>query len=214
MNKCAIPIFSFCIIGAIVCLFVHFCVIRNIILLVIASIFFLGAAFTFYFFRDPERKILATDDQIVAPADGKIIAIDEYKENGQLFTKISIFLSIVDVHINRAPVAGKIDKLEYHPGKFYVALKEAASTENEQNIITLGSKHGTVIVKQIAGIIARRIVFWKNKGDTVGLGEKIGMIAFGSRTELILPGPIKLHIKINDKVHAGLTIIGEWHEKN
>lgn len=206
MNRHAVPIVSICAAIGIICLFLHAGK--------IAVILFLLAGFTMFFFRDPERKIMASKNQFVAPADGKIIAIDAIDDGKQKSTKICIFLSLFDVHINRAPVDGSIEKVEYYPGKFHAAYKDEASNNNEQNIITMSSNHGNITVSQIAGILARRIFFWKQLGDQVNTGDKIGMIAFGSRTELIIPGNIKLYIKIHDKVHAGSTVLGEWDEKN
>jgi phosphatidylserine decarboxylase len=174
----------------------------------------ISVIFTIYFFRDPRREIKAGGNQIVAPADGKVINIEEIIENGQPFKKINIFLSIFDVHINRSPVYGKIKEIIYKKGNFMPAFKRGADEKNEQNIIIIENERGKIVVKQVAGIIARRILFWKKPNDDVKIGEKIGMIMFGSQTELKIPDKVKLFIKVNDKVKAGISIIGEWDEEN
>src|SRR5262245_46719921 len=146
--------------------------------------FYALALFCLYFFRDPERVVPA-GDVAVSPADGKVIAI---KPEGPSTTRVTIFLNVFDVHVNRSPIAGRIDKVEYKTGKFLVASKEACSTDNEQNIVTVTGNGVTVVFKQIAGLIARRIVFTKRVGDKVATGERIGLIKFGSRMDILF-GP-------------------------
>lgn len=177
---------------------------------ILSFLFLLIGLFIIYFFRDPKREISAKANQILAPADGRIVEIKEFFLNSKKYTKIGIFLSLFDVHINRSPLNAIIEKIEYKKGQFRFAFDKKAEELNEQNVIYLKAADKDVILKQIAGIIARRIVFWKKEGESVKAGEKIGMIKFGSRTELILPGDLKLYIKIKDKVKAGLTVIGEW----
>ncbi|HVV46814.1 MAG TPA: phosphatidylserine decarboxylase, partial [Bryobacteraceae bacterium] len=164
---------------------------------------FLLAAFCAWFFRDPERPI-PVGSVAVSPADGKVVAV--VKENGR--TRISIFLNIFDVHVNRSPVSGVITEYVYQKGKFLVASQEAASSENEQTIITIRSQDGTLVVfKQIAGLIARRIIFSKKPGDTVQTGERIGLIKFGSRVDVILGPEWAIEVSPGVRVSAGSSIL-------
>jgi phosphatidylserine decarboxylase len=163
---------------------------------------FVLAAFCLYFFRDPDRRI-PSGPVAVAPADGKIVAI---KDAGPL-TRISIFLNIFDVHVNRAPVAGTITEVRYQKGRFLVASKEDASRQNEQNTVTLQNESTRVVFKQIAGLIARRIVFYKKPGDTVAAGERVGLIKFGSRTDILLGPEWGIEVRPGDRVKAGSTIL-------
>lgn len=177
---------------------------------ILSFIFFILIIFILYFFRDPKREIIIKENQVLAPADGRVVEIKEFSLGTDKFTKVSIFLSIFDVHINRAPVSGLIKKREYKKGQFNFAFRKNASELNESNIVFIQSGEKEIILKQIAGMIARRIIFWKKEGEVVKAGEKIGMIKFGSRVELIIPGDLKLYIKNKDKVKAGTTIIAEW----
>ncbi|HEU5021608.1 MAG TPA: phosphatidylserine decarboxylase [Bryobacteraceae bacterium] len=164
---------------------------------------FLLAAFCAWFFRDPERPI-PVGSVAVSPADGKVVAV--VKENGR--TRISIFLNIFDVHVNRSPVSGVITEYVYQKGKFLVASQEAASSENEQTIITIRSQDGTLVVfKQIAGLIARRIIFSKKPGDIVQTGERIGLIKFGSRVDVILGPEWAIEVSPGMRVSAGSSIL-------
>ena len=164
---------------------------------------FLLAAFCAWFFRDPERPI-PVGSVAVSPADGKVVAV--VKENGR--TRISIFLNIFDVHVNRSPVSGVITEYVYQKGKFLVASQEAASSENEQTIITIRSQDGTLVVfKQIAGLIARRIIFSKKPGDIVQTGERIGLIKFGSRVDVILGPEWAIEVSPGARVSAGSSIL-------
>jgi phosphatidylserine decarboxylase len=165
---------------------------------------FILALFCLYFFRDPER-VTPAGPYAVSPADGKVVAIKQ--ENGG--TRISIFLNVFDVHVNRSPIAGRITKVEYHKGKFLVASKEQASTENEMNTITVEGGGSKVIFKQIAGLIARRIVCWKRTGDNVGLGERIGLIKFGSRVDIWLGPEWTIAIREGERVQAASTILAK-----
>jgi phosphatidylserine decarboxylase len=169
-----------------------------------------------YFFRDPERPIPFDPQIIVSPADGKVIDIESTNENNflnQQCSKISIFMSIFSVHVNRAPISGVIEYYQHNPGKFISAFKEKASLDNEQVLVGINSKSEgkpeyRILVKLIAGLIARRIVLWKKMGDRVNKGERISIIKFGSRVEIYLPSEVKLKIKKGDWVKAGETIIG------
>ena len=162
-------------------------------------------AFVAYFFRDPERTPPAGDDLILSPADGRVVVIEPLNENETL---LSIFLSVFDVHVNRAPIAGTVVGVEYREGRFMVANDKRASVENEQNVVTIENSHVRVIFKQIAGLIARRIVFWKQLGSSVAGGEKVGLIKFGSRVDVIMPRSVTVSVKVGDHVEGGLTIIG------
>ena len=171
----------------------------------LGSIFLAVALFIAYFFRDPERLIPADQDAIVSPADGKIVGITTDADNT---TRVSIFLSVFNVHINRSPVPGEVESVRYLPGKFKVAFDDAASTENEQNVLVIRSGSDKIKFSQIAGILARRIVCWKKPGDSVAKGERVGLIKFGSRVDIFLPENVALSIKLGDKVQGGASVIG------
>jgi len=168
--------------------------------------------FVFYFFRDPQRTIPDADSVLVSPADGKIVAIKQLTSHQYLnssATQISIFLSPLDVHINRIPKAATVEFVNYKKGSFWAAYKDQASEENEQTEIGLITDNGTkIVVKQIAGWMARRIVCRLEKGNRVSTGEKFGMIKFGSRTDLIVPADTELEVKLGQHVKGGSTIIG------
>lgn len=174
------------------------------------SIFFgLLAAFMAFFFRDPRRQPPADSSVVVAPADGLVTRVQPIQEdNPGSATLISIFLSPLDVHINRAPIAGKITDVSYTGGKFLMATDERASLVNEQNALTIEGDKITVVCKQIAGILARRIVCWKHAGERVELGERFGMIKFSSRTDIVLPESVEVLVKKGNRVRGGTTIIG------
>ena len=170
----------------------------------VAAILFLVALFMAFFFRDPKREPPSDPDVVVSPADGKVTRVDA-AESG---TVVSIFLSPLDVHINRSPIPGKIVNVLYSPGKFLMATNEKASLVNEQNALTIQGEKITVVCKQIAGILARRIVCWKSEGDKLGLGERFGMIKFSSRTDVLLPANVRVTVKEGDRVRGGTTVIG------
>lgn len=179
----------------------------------LSVIVFLFALFTAYFFRDPERTVPYDDTALLSPADGTIIDIREVEEPLYLKDKVkrvSIFMSPFNVHINRTPITGVIDFVHYHPGKFLSAFKEKASLDNESILVGFKAQMDSrkIAVKLIAGLIARRIVFNKKKGDTLRQGERIGMIRFGSRAELFCPLTTEIRVKNGDKVSGGLTVIG------
>ncbi len=175
----------------------------------VALVFGLLAAFMAYFFRDPNRATPADQDAVVSPADGRVTrvkAIDDQATDSA--TLVSIFLSPFDVHINRAPIAGKVTNVSYTRGKFLMATDENSSLVNEQNAITIEGKGATIVCKQIAGILARRIVCWKQAGERVELGERFGLIKFSSRTDLVLPANVDVLVKEGARVKGGLTVIG------
>jgi len=163
-----------------------------------------------FFFRNPERTPPSDRDVVVAPADGRVTRIKPVTTDDlNSETLVSIFLSPLDVHINRSPIAGTISAMSYKPGRFLMATNEKASQENEQNVLTLEGEQITVVCKQIAGILARRVVCWKKKGDNLALGERFGMIKFSSRTDLVLPPNVKVVVSEGDRVQGGTTVIGK-----
>lgn len=170
---------------------------------------FIGLAlFMAFFFRDPKRTIPTDADIIVSAADGKVTRIED-RESGKF---VSVFLSPVDVHINRAPIAGRIVKVELLHGKKAPATSNEASEINERNAITIEGEKMTVICTQIVGILARRIVCWSKTGDNLERGEKYGLIKFGSRTDLLMPKSVEVFVKVGDRVVGGETIIGKLLE--
>jgi phosphatidylserine decarboxylase len=168
------------------------------------------AAFIFYFFRDPERIIPPDPGAIVSPADGRVVVVTDEENAGRPGKRISIFLAIWNVHVNRSPAAGTISKMNYCPGKFSAAMRESASADNEQNVITLATESGEITFKQIAGLIARRVVCWKKTGDRVARGERIGLVRFGSRADLWLPRDSELLVKVGDHVAGGSSVVAYW----
>ena len=162
------------------------------------------ALFMAFFFRDPKRVPPSDPDVVVSPADGRVTRIESQPQG----SVISIFLSPLDVHINRSPIPGRIVDVRYSPGKFLIATNEKASLVNEQNALTIQGERITVVCKQIAGILARRIVCWKAKGDSLGLGERFGMIKFSSRTDVLLPGNVRVMVAEGQRVRGGITVIG------
>ncbi len=168
---------------------------------------FILGLFCLWFFRDPERKI-PTGPVAVSPADGKIVWIKQMGDQ----QRVSVFLNIFDVHVNRSPIAGKITNIEYKRGKFLVASVEAASTENEMNVITVESKGVKVVFSQIAGLIARRIVCYKTIGDVVSAGDRVGYIKFGSRVDLWFGPEWTVEVKEGQRVSAGSSIIARRKE--
>jgi phosphatidylserine decarboxylase len=160
------------------------------------------ALFCLYFFRDPDREI-PTGPVAVSPADGKVVAV---KPEGGL-NRLSIFLNVFDVHVNRTPIGGLIDKVQYQHGKFLVASREECSRDNEQNVVTVTGDGSTVIFKQIAGLIARRIVFDKKPGDRVAMGERIGLIKFGSRCDVLFGPEWEITVRPGQRVSAGSSVI-------
>jgi len=163
---------------------------------------FVLAGFFLWFFRDPEREV-PTGAEAVSPADGTVVAV---KAEADGVTRVSIFLSPLDVHVNRSPVGGRVVAFHYRPGRFLVASREEASAENEQNVITVETPDGSrVTFKQIAGLVARRVVFNKKVGDAVAIGERIGLMKFGSRMDVLLGPEWTLLVNSGDKVQAAAT---------
>jgi phosphatidylserine decarboxylase len=174
----------------------------------VAAFLFVVALFMAFFFRDPKRVPPSDPDVVVSPADGRVTRIGPASTGADAPNVISIFLSPLDVHINRSPIPGKIVDMIYSPGKFLMATNEKASLVNEQNALTIQGEKITVVCKQIAGILARRVVCWKGKGDNLGLGERFGMIKFSSRTDVLLPANVKITVKEGQRVRGGTTVIG------
>jgi phosphatidylserine decarboxylase len=172
---------------------------------------FLGL-FVFSFFRNPDRAIPAEPGLIVAPADGRVVVVKEESDRGRVGKRVSIFLAIWNVHVNRAPAAGKITRLDYKPGKFLAAWDENASFQNEQNVFTQATEHGEIVYKQIAGWVARRVVAWKKVGDEVARGERIGLVRFGSRVDLWLPAEAEIVVKVGENVKGGSSVLARMPE--
>jgi phosphatidylserine decarboxylase len=178
----------------------------------LSILLWLSAAFIMFFFRDPERDVPTGLGLLVSPADGMVIGIDEVEEPDfiQARTKrVSIFLSPFNVHVNRVPYDGEVQYFRYQKGRFFVASEPAASTENEQSIIGLQTPDGKIVFKQIAGILARRIICQIREGHRVRRGERFGIIKFGSRMEVFMPLNTEIKVHLREKVRAGESIIGE-----
>jgi phosphatidylserine decarboxylase len=165
------------------------------------------AAFFLWFFRDPERQIPTVAGAVVSPGDGKVTDVSLVSADGIPLNRISIFLSVFDVHVNRAPIAGVIRDVRYQRGKFLNAMSSHSAEENEQNIITLEGDGRTVIFKQIAGLIARRIVFNFKVGDHVACGERVGLIKFGSRVDVLFERDAAIQVKPGDRVKGGASVL-------
>jgi phosphatidylserine decarboxylase len=167
--------------------------------------FYILAIFCLWFFRDPNR-VIAEGPVAVSPADGKVVSITKDADGR---TRLGIFLNVFDVHVNRTPIAGKITRRTYKPGKFLVASNDAAGTENEQNTFVVEGEGTTIEFSQIAGLIARRIVWYKDTGDTVERGERVGLIKFGSRVDVLFNADWKLSVTLGDRVSAGSSVIAK-----
>jgi phosphatidylserine decarboxylase len=161
-------------------------------------------AFVAFFFRNPPRKISEDPRVIVSPADGKVVRLEKVGN----VTQMSIFLSLFNVHVNRSPIAGRIEAVDYRPGKFLAAYHAAASRENERNIVMVSDGRINIVFTQIAGVVARRIVFWRKVGDQVAKGELVGLIRFGSRVDVLFPAGTEATVKVGDRVKGGSTQIG------
>jgi len=174
-----------------------------------AGTFFLVLALlVLNFFRDPDRRVPSDTQAVVSPADGRVVQIAEESFEGRPMRRVSIFMSPLDVHVNRSPVAGTIRSVTYKKGTFGIASKELASVQNEQNVFTISGEQGFVVVKQIAGAVARRIVFWKRPGDVLGRGERVGLIKFGSRVDVLVDESVDLRVRLGDRIRAGSSILG------
>jgi phosphatidylserine decarboxylase len=175
----------------------------------LSAVFFILSAFVAYFFRNPERSIPDDPDVIVSPADGKVIRLDRQGDQWNL----SIFLSIFDVHVNRAPIEGTIVKKDYRPGKFRLAFDERASVENEKVTLTIEGER-KLTFSLIAGIIARRIRVWKNEGAQVRKGDRIGLIRFGSRVDVAFPPECDVVVNKGDRVYGGSSVLARWKKES
>jgi phosphatidylserine decarboxylase len=175
--------------------------------MVVAVILVFLACFVFYFFRDPERTIPSEPGTLVSPADGRSVVVTEEEYAGRPGKRISVFLAIWNVHVNRSPEAGTITVMDYRPGKFLAAMRARASFENEQNVISLSTAAGEIVFKQIAGLIARRVVCWKKPGDIVQRGERIGLVRFGSRVDMWVPSGTEILVKVGDNVKGGSSVL-------
>lgn len=176
-----------------------------------AAVFGALGIFLVSFFRDPERSGTAGEETILSPADGTVLSIAASPESPPgAARRISIFMSVFNCHVNRAPVSGVLADYVYSPGKKLAAYDQKSSTENEQNRITLESPRSPVVFKQIAGLLARRIVFYPRAGDRLARGQRIGIILFGSRVDLFAPDGVELLVKPGDKVKAGQTELARW----
>jgi phosphatidylserine decarboxylase len=181
-----------------------------------AIVFFIIVAFMLNFFRDPHRTGSQRHVDVLSPADGTVVQMKDIPD-GEIWPgltrQVSIFMSVFDVHVNRAPMTGRIVHYRYNPGKKLAAFAEKSSIENEQNLIVVTDDRGaTVAFKQIAGLLARRIVFDKKEGDTIVRGERVGMIKFGSRVDMFFPAGAVIKVNMRDKVRVGLTIVAEIGE--
>ncbi len=165
------------------------------------------AGFFLWFFRDPERAIPSDPGLVVSPADGKVTDVSPTQLNGRPCTRISIFLNVFDVHVNRTPIAGVVREVVYQKGKFGNAMDAVSAEANEQNIVTVEGEGMVLVFKQIAGLLARRIVFNHKPGDTLARGQRVGLIKFASRTDIIFPSPNQLSVKLGDRVKGGSTIL-------
>jgi phosphatidylserine decarboxylase len=163
--------------------------------------------FFLWFFRDPNRVIPGEAGALVSPADGKITDVSPLILNGSQRLRISIFLNVFDVHVNRSPVSGVIRSVQYHKGKFVSAMNAASAELNEQNVVTVEGEGQVVVFKQIAGLLARRIVFDKKVGDRVERGERVGLIKFGSRVDVLLDASATLEVKVGDRVRGGSSVL-------
>ncbi len=181
----------------------------------VAAPLLLLAAFMAYFFRDPERVSPEDESLIVSPADGRVTRVEKLSPGeAQSPTVVSIFLSPFDVHVNRSPVAGRVLDVAYTKGRFMIATKDEASLVNEQNALTIEGERVTVVCKQIAGVLARRIVCWKKPGDVLQRGERFGLIKFSSRTDLVLPPQVTVSVSVGERVRGGVSVIGRINDGN
>lgn len=170
-------------------------------------------AFFLWFFRDPERTIPNVAGAVVSPADGRVTDISRSLADGQERKRISIFLNVFDVHVNRSPIAGVVRNVRYQRGKFHNAMGAISAEQNEQNVVTVDGEVGAVTFKQIAGLLARRIVFTKKVGDPVKRGERVGLIKFGSRVDVLLDSSAEVRVKVGDRVRGGTTIVASLQPK-
>jgi phosphatidylserine decarboxylase len=180
------------------------------ILTILAFVIFI---FHFFFFRDPDRTPPAGEKLILSPADGKVILIDEVYEPlycQDTVKHVAIFMSVFNIHINRVPVSGVVELVKHKPGEFLIAAKKDALEKNEQTMVGIRGQYGKIMFRQIAGLIARRIVCRLKEGDAVRAGDRFGMIKYSSRVDIYMPRGVQLKVKVNDSVQGGITVIGEY----
>jgi phosphatidylserine decarboxylase len=171
------------------------------------------ALFFLWFFRDPERAVPDTSGAVVSPGDGKVTEVAQVTAEGEKLARISIFLSVFDVHVNRSPIAGIIRDVRYQRGKFLNAMNEASAEQNEQNVVTVEGDGQVVVFKQIAGLLARRIVFHPKVGDRVARGQRVGLIKFGSRVDVLVDSGASLQVKVGDRVKGGASVLATLQPK-
>jgi phosphatidylserine decarboxylase len=171
------------------------------------------AAFFLWFFRDPERTIPQEAGAVVSPGDGKVTDVSPVTSGNNKLTRISIFLSVFNVHVNRSPIAGTVSEICYQRGKYLNAMNRASAEENEQNIVTVEGDGQTVVFKQIAGLLARRIVFHPKVGDLLERGQRVGLIKFGSRVDVLLDATATLQVKVGDRVKGGASVLAHLQPK-
>jgi phosphatidylserine decarboxylase len=171
------------------------------------------ALFFLWFFRDPERSIPDAPETVVSPADGKVTEVSQVTIGGEKHLRISIFLSVFDVHVNRSPIAGVVREVRYQRGKFLNAMNPASAEENEQNIVRMEGDGQVVVFKQIAGLLARRIVFHPKVGNHLERGQRVGLIKFGSRTDVLLSSHAKVRVKVGDRVRGGTSVLAYLEPK-
>jgi phosphatidylserine decarboxylase len=170
------------------------------------------ALFFLWFFRDPERVIPQEPGAVVSPGDGKVTDVSQFVGNERL-TRISIFLSVFDVHVNRSPIAGVVREVRYQRGKFLNAMNQASAEQNEQNIVRVEGDGQVVVFKQIAGLLARRIVFYPKVGDRLERGQRVGLIKFGSRVDVLCDAAASLQVKVGDRVRGGASVLAYLQPK-
>jgi phosphatidylserine decarboxylase len=173
-------------------------------------VFLVLMLFVLFFFRDPDRPVPQGKGVVVSPADGKVIVVKDVYEPDYLkrdMKQVSIFLSVFNVHVNRIPVGGTVETVKYHPGKFLAAWDDKASLDNEQTAIVIASGKDKLVVKQIAGLIARRIVCYAKAGDAVSTGERYGLIRFGSRVDIFLPRDADIQVRVGDRIKGTRDVI-------
>jgi phosphatidylserine decarboxylase len=171
------------------------------------------AAFFLWFFRDPERSIPQDAGAVVSPGDGKVTDVSPVTSGSNKLTRISIFLSVFNVHVNRSPIAGTVSEIRYQRGKYLNAMNRASAEENEQNIVTVEGGGQTVVFKQIAGLLARRIVFQPKVGDRLERGQRVGLIKFGSRVDVLFDATAALRVKVGDRVKGGASVLAHLQPK-
>ncbi len=172
------------------------------------------AAFFLWFFRDPERAIPNTAGALVSPADGKVTNVSLVDTGAGKQTRVSIFLNVFDVHVNRSPIAGIVREVRYERGKFMNAMNQASAEQNEQNVVRMEGDGQTVVFKQIAGLLARRIVFYPKVGDRLDRGQRVGLIKFGSRVDVLFDSSATMQVKVGDRVRGGASILAQLQQES